>query len=88
MKSSPSRAQLRKKSAIEPLPPTLSSMWRLCKLGFKHERRLMILALVLSQLASLPAALLAVWLALLGKGVVEQRRSLGLSWWASQSRRS
>ncbi len=24
---------------IEPLPPTLSSMWRLCKLGYRHERR-------------------------------------------------
>jgi ATP-binding cassette subfamily B protein len=78
MKSSPDAAQQKKASAIEPLPPTLSSMWRLCKLGYRHERRLMIFALVLSQLAALPAALLAVWLALLGEGVVQHRNGLVL----------
>jgi ATP-binding cassette subfamily B protein len=62
--------------AIEPLPPTLSSMWRLCKLGYRHEPRLMIGALVLSQLAALPDALLALWLALLGAGVVQHRPEL------------
>ena len=58
---------------IEPLPPTLSSMWRLCKLGYRHEPRLMTGALVLSQIAALPDALLALWLALLGAGVVQHR---------------
>jgi ATP-binding cassette, subfamily B, bacterial len=58
---------------IEPLPPALSSMWRLCKLGYRHEPRLMVAAFVLSQLAALPDALLALWLALLGKGVLEHR---------------
>lgn len=58
---------------IEPMPPTLSSMWRLCKLGYQHERRLMLGALVLSQLAAFPDALLALWLALLGAGVVQQK---------------
>jgi ATP-binding cassette subfamily B protein len=61
---------------IEPLPPALSSMWRLCKLGYRHEPRLMIVALVLSQLAALPDALLALWLMLLGKGIVEHRPGL------------
>jgi ATP-binding cassette subfamily B protein len=69
MKSSPEGAQP-KANAIEPLPPTLSSMWRVCRLGYQHERRLMIFALLLSQVAALPGALLAVWLALLGEGVV------------------
>jgi len=79
MKSSPKdRSQVKKTSAIEPMPPTLSSMWRLCKLGYRHERRLMIFALVLSQLAALPAALLALWLALLGAGVVQHRNGLVL----------
>lgn len=73
MKSSPSAGN---PSEIEPLPPILASMWRLCKLGYRHERRLMISALSLSQLAALPAALLALWLALLGKGVVERRSGL------------
>src|SRR6267378_6329721 len=59
--------------AIEPLPPALSSMWRLCKLGYRHEPRLMAVAFVLSQLAALPDALLALWLLLLGKGVLEHR---------------
>lgn len=62
--------------AIEPLPPTLSSMWRLSKLGYRHERRLMIGSLVLSQAAALPDALLALWLALLGAGVVRHRPGL------------
>ena len=62
--------------AIEPLPPALRSMWRLCKLGYRHEPRLMLGAFVLSQLASLPDALLALWLMLLGKGVLEHRPGL------------
>jgi len=58
------------------LPPALSSMWRLCKLGYRHEPRLMLTAFGLSQLAALPDALLALWLALLGKGVLEARPGL------------
>jgi len=68
MTSSPNRDR-----AIEPLPPALSSMWRLCKLGYHHEPRLMAVAFLLSQLAALPDALLALWLMLLGKGVLEHR---------------
>jgi ATP-binding cassette, subfamily B, bacterial len=71
MKPSPDKAP-----AIEPLPPALSSMWRLCKLGYRHEPRLMVTALVVSQLAALPDALLALWLMLLGKGVLEHRTVL------------
>ncbi len=62
--------------AIEPLPPTLSSMWRLCKLGYRHEPRLMVGSLALSQFAALPDALLALWLMLLGEGVVQHRPGL------------
>src|SRR5213595_610496 len=62
--------------AIAPLPPALSSMWRLCKLGYRHEPRLMVVSFVLSQLAALPDALLALWLMLLGKGVLERRPGL------------
>jgi ATP-binding cassette subfamily B protein len=51
-------------------------MWRLCKLGYRHEPRLMVVAFVLSQLAALPDALLALWLMLLGKGVLEHRLGL------------
>src|SRR5213080_3766236 len=71
MTSSPDRDR-----AIGPLPPALSSMWRLCKLGYRHEPRLMIGALGLSQLAALPDALLALWLMLLGVGVLQHRPGL------------
>ncbi|HEV7502445.1 MAG TPA: ABC transporter ATP-binding protein, partial [Vicinamibacteria bacterium] len=71
MTSSPDR-----QGALEPLPPALSSMWRLCKLGYGHEPRLMLGAFALSQLAALPNALLALWLMLLGKGVIAHRPGL------------
>jgi ATP-binding cassette subfamily B protein len=61
---------------IEPLPPALSSMWRLCKLGYRNEPRLMVASFVLSQLAALPDALLALWLMLLGKGVLDHRPAM------------
>ena len=61
-----------KRKAVDDLPPALSSMWRLCKLGYRHEPRLMFAAFVLSLLAALPDALLALWLMLLGKGVLEK----------------
>jgi ATP-binding cassette, subfamily B, bacterial len=60
---------------LAPLPPALSSMWRLCKLGFRREPRLMLLSFALSQLAALPDALLALWLWLLSKGVLQHRPS-------------
>jgi ATP-binding cassette subfamily B protein len=62
--------------AIDPLPPALSSMWRLCKLGYRHEPRMMAAAFGLSQLTALPDALLALWLMLLGNGVIEHRPGL------------
>ena len=65
-----------KTESMAPLPPALSSMWRLCKLGYRHEPRLMAGSFVLSQLAALPDALLALWLMLLGKGVQEHRPEL------------
>src|SRR5687767_7040029 len=76
MTSSPDARGANGVQAIGPLPPALRSMWRLCKLGYRHEPRLMIVALVLSQLAALPDALLALWLMLLGKGIVEHRPGL------------
>jgi ATP-binding cassette, subfamily B, bacterial len=61
---------------IEPLPPALSSMWRLCRLGLRHEPNLMVLSFALSLLAALPDALLAVWLKLLGDGLLGHRPGL------------
>ncbi|MPY87798.1 MAG: ATP-binding cassette domain-containing protein [Luteitalea sp.] len=64
---------------LDELPPALSSMWRLCKLGYRQEPRLMLAAFVLSQLAALPDALIALWLMLLGEGVLENRPRLVLA---------
>ncbi len=64
MKSSPERDR------IDDLPPALSSMWRLCKLGLRNEPGLMVAAFTLALLAALPDALLAWWLKLLGEGVL------------------
>jgi ATP-binding cassette subfamily B protein len=56
------------------MPPALRSMWRLCKLGYQHEPALMLVAFLLSLLAALPDALLAVWLKVLGDGVIHGDR--------------
>ena len=73
MTSSPDRPLTMKLIPMDPLPPALTSIWRLCKLGYRHEPRLMLESFVLSQLAALPDALLALWLMLLGTGVLEHR---------------
>jgi ATP-binding cassette subfamily B protein len=57
-------------ASTDEMPPALSSMWRLCKLGFKYEPKLMSVAFGLSLLAALPDALLALWLKFLGDGVL------------------
>src|SRR4029450_746611 len=57
------------------MPPALSSMWRLCKLGYRHEPGLLLAAFLLALLAALPDALVAVWIALLGDGVLHGNRN-------------
>src|SRR5437870_12134094 len=58
------------------LPPGLSSMWRLFKLGYRHEPGLLLAAFLLSLLAALPDALLALWFKLLGEGVLQSDLAL------------
>jgi ATP-binding cassette subfamily B protein len=53
---------------VDDMPPALSSMWRALKLGYRHEPRLL--------LAALPDALLALWLKLLGEGLLQDDRTL------------
>jgi ATP-binding cassette subfamily B protein len=67
------------KSSPDDLPPGLSSMWRLCKLGYRHEPWLLLASFVLALLAALPDALLALWLMLLAEGVLAQNRGLLLA---------
>ena len=63
-------------AALDELPPALPSMWRLCRLGYRHEPGLMVWAFALSLLAALPDALLALWFMLLGVGVIDGRPDL------------
>jgi len=60
----------------EALPSAIGSMWRLVVLGYRSEPRLLIYSFGLTLLAALPDALLALWIALLGKGAVEGDRTL------------
>jgi ATP-binding cassette subfamily B protein len=46
-------------------------MWRLCKLGYQLEPRMLSVSFSLALLAALPDALLALWFKLLGDGVSE-----------------
>jgi ATP-binding cassette subfamily B protein len=65
-------------SKDDELPPALSSMWRLCKLGYQHEPALMAIAFGLALLAALPEALLAVGFKFLAEAVLDgdDRRTL------------
>jgi ATP-binding cassette subfamily B protein len=51
-------------------------MWRLCKLGYRHEPGMLLASFLLALLAALPDALLALWFKLLGDGVLEGNRVL------------
>ena len=78
MTSSPSRNErVSPGAAVDQLPPALSSMWRLCKLGYQHEPGMLLGAFVLSLVAAVPDALLALWFKLLGEGVL--RRDVALA---------
>jgi ATP-binding cassette subfamily B protein len=58
------------------MPPALSSMWRVLKLGYRHEPGMLLASFALSQLAALPDALFALWLKLLGEGVLRGDRRM------------
>jgi len=58
------------------LPPALSSMWRVLRLGYRHEPRMMLGSFALSQLAALPDAFLPLWLKFLGEAVLGGDRRL------------
>jgi ATP-binding cassette, subfamily B, bacterial len=52
------------------LPPMVPSMWRLCKLGYRFEPSLMLIAFGLSLLMALPDALLALWFKLIAEAML------------------
>ncbi|WP_134121295.1 ABC transporter ATP-binding protein [Kribbella kalugense] len=60
------------------LPRALPAMWRLCKLGYQHEPWLLVAAFVMTLLAAVPDALLALWLKILADGVLHHDRRAAL----------
>ncbi len=56
-------------AAVDGLPPALSSMWRLCRLGYSYEPRMVLLVVLLTLVVGIPDALFALWLQLLGNAV-------------------
>ncbi len=64
------------KASPDRMPPALASMGRVLRIGWRHEPGMMLGAFALSQLAALPDALLALWLKLMGDGVLEGNRRL------------
>lgn len=65
-------------SSIDELPAALPSMWRALKRGYDAEPLLLIVAFVLSLIAAVPDALLALWLKFLADGVLDHDRTLVL----------
>jgi ATP-binding cassette subfamily B protein len=58
------------------MPAAIPAMWRLCKLGFRHEPRLLVAAFVLALLSAVPDAMFAIWIKFLGEGVIDRDRNL------------
>jgi ATP-binding cassette subfamily B protein len=71
-----SSADAARAAVPDDLPPALSSMWRLCKLGYRFEPGMLSASFILALVAALPDALLALWFWLLAKGVLEGRHRL------------
>ena len=63
-------------SSADDLPPALPAMWRALKRGYEAEPRLLTIAFVLSLLAAVPDALLALWLKFLADGLLEHNNTL------------
>jgi len=62
--------------STDDLPKALPSMWRALKRGYQAEPRLLVVAAVLSLVAAIPDALLALWLKFLADGLLEGDRNL------------
>ena len=62
-------------SSIEPMPGAVESMWRALKRGYVAEPALLVISFTLALLAALPDALYAVWLGLLGYGLIESNNT-------------
>jgi ATP-binding cassette subfamily B protein len=57
-------------SRSDDLPPALTAMWRLCKIGYAHEPLLVVLVVTLTLLQAVPDALFALWLKIMADALV------------------
>ena len=60
--------------SADDLPPSLNSLWRTVKIGFRAEPKGLLASFAMVVFTALPDALLALWLALLADGVVDENR--------------
>ena len=67
--------------STDDLPPSLSSLWRTIRLGYRAEPRLLLVSFLMTVVTALPDALMALWLALLTDGVINGNRPR--IWWAA-----
>jgi ATP-binding cassette subfamily B protein len=56
------------------LPPSLSSLWRTVKIGYRAEPGMLVAAFTVVAFTALPDALIAVWLGLLANGVLNDNQ--------------
>ncbi len=63
-------------SREDELPPALSAMWRLCKIGYTHEPLLVVVVVALTLLQAVPDALFALWLKLMADALLAGNQTL------------
>ncbi len=69
-------------TARDALPPTLPSLWRTVRIGYRAEPKLLLVSFFMTVVSALPDALIALWLAILTNGVVESN-STAIYWAAA-----
>src|SRR5262245_28135234 len=63
-------------TGLEEMPGGLRSMWRLCRLGYRHDTRLPPASLPIPLLSACSDSLVAVWLTLFGAGLLRSDHTL------------
>ncbi|HEY4314488.1 MAG TPA: ABC transporter ATP-binding protein, partial [Actinomycetes bacterium] len=69
------RNSAKRKERDADLPPALSSLWRMTKLAYAIEPRLLVVSIVMTLALALPQSLIGLWLAVLVDGLHDHDRS-------------
>ncbi len=67
--------------SLDDLPPSLPALWRTFRIGYDAEPRLLWASFIMTVVTALPDALIALWLALLTDGVVNDNPPR--IWWST-----